>query len=189
MAQRGREDASQLPTSSLKAGSLANWIEVRVVLRVRANPLRHVDRAPEVVDRVSRPSGEALAAGEVVEQRGVLRMRLGQSRATVGRLGVLARLVERAERRPELPAFGLVRLSGRAAECDDRRPGLLGERRSLHAGAGEDEGAGGRDHRSPSSSKAARPRSDEVELLVRVRLGLVVLVDDPVAGFAGRSTR
>ena len=52
-------------------------IEVRIVPCVRAKLLRHGDRALEVVDRVIRPAGEALAAGEVVEQVGVLRMSLG----------------------------------------------------------------------------------------------------------------
>ncbi len=43
-----------------------------------------------MLDRVTRPAGEALAAGEVVEQQGVLRMSLDQLASAIGRLGVLA---------------------------------------------------------------------------------------------------
>ncbi len=46
-----------------------------------------------MVDRISRPAGEALAAGDAVEQMGVLRMSLGQYTSAVSHLGVLARLV------------------------------------------------------------------------------------------------
>ena len=68
----------------LERGLVADRIEVRIVLCVRARRLGHVDRASEVLDRVGRPAGEALAAGEVVEQRGVLRMSLDQD-ASAGR--------------------------------------------------------------------------------------------------------
>ena len=108
-------------------------------------------------------------------------MRLDHSRAAFRHLGVLARLVERPERRPDLPADGLVRLPGSGAERDDRRLGLLGERRSLHAGRGEDERAGGRIDPLAVELEHGAPLQDEVELLVPVRLVLVVLVDDPVA--------
>src|SRR2546421_4997132 len=127
----------------LERGLVADRIEVRIVLCVRARPLRHIDRAPEVVDRVARPAREALAAGDVVEQLGVLRMSLDQYASAVSQLGVLARLVEGPEWGPEFPAMGFVRLSRGAAERDDRRLGLLGECRSLHTGSGEDESAGG----------------------------------------------
>src|SRR5256886_10408094 len=78
----------------LERGLVADRIEVRVVLCERAKPLRHVDRAPEVVDRVGRPAGEALAAGEDVEQASVLRLSLAQSASAISRLVVLSRPVE-----------------------------------------------------------------------------------------------
>ena len=114
----------------LERGLIADGIEVRIILRVGPTPLRAVDRESEVVDRVTRPAREALATGEVVEQPGVLRMSLDQLASAIGRLGVLACLIERVQRGPELPAVGLVRLSRGAAERDDRRLGLLGKRRS-----------------------------------------------------------
>ena len=64
----------------LEGGLVADRIEVRIVLCVRARRLGHIDRATEVIDRVGRPAGEALAAGEVVEQLGVLGMSLDQLR-------------------------------------------------------------------------------------------------------------
>src|SRR4051794_8575886 len=95
---------------------IADRIEVRIILCVRPTPLRAVDCETEVLDRVGRPAREALATGEVVEQPGVLRMSLDELASALGRLGVLAGAVERVQRRPELPAVGLVRLSRRAAE-------------------------------------------------------------------------
>jgi hypothetical protein len=44
---------------------VADRIEVRIVLREGSEALRDVDRAPEVLERVCRPAGEALAAGEL----------------------------------------------------------------------------------------------------------------------------
>ncbi len=52
---------------------VADLIQVRIVRRGIAKLLRHLDRVPEVIERVSLPAGETLAAGEVVEQQCVLR--------------------------------------------------------------------------------------------------------------------
>jgi hypothetical protein len=38
-----------------------------------------LDRVPEVLERVSRSAGKALAASEVVEQQGILRMGFDQN--------------------------------------------------------------------------------------------------------------
>ena len=84
-------------------------------------------------------------------------MSLDQDASAVSRLGVLARLVEGAERGPELPAVGLVRLSRGAAERDDRRPGLLGERRSLHSRGGRRRGC--RRARPPGRRRARTRRA------------------------------
>jgi hypothetical protein len=139
-------------------GLIADRIEVRIVLCVRAEPLRHVDRAPEVVDRVTRPAGEALAAGDVVEQVGVLRMSLDQYATAVSRLGVLARLVERSGAQssqpwgsyafPGVPPSAMIVVSGSSANAVRFTSGRAKTR--VLAGATT---------RSPSSSKTARPCS------------------------------
>ena len=66
--------ADQLPECRI----VADRVEVRIVLREPAKLLRHVDRLPEVVERVSGPARQALAAGEVVEQQGVPRRSFDQ---------------------------------------------------------------------------------------------------------------
>ena len=143
-----------------------------------AKLLCHVDRAPQVIERVSRSATEALAASEVVEQQGVLRRGFDQDAQTVGDLGVLARLVERDERSPEFPAAGLVRLSRRAFERDDGRPCLLGGRRSLDAGMGENERSCGRVHPVSVELKHRVASQHEEKLLVCCGIALVVQVDD-----------
>jgi hypothetical protein len=99
----------------LERGLIADRIEVRIILCVRPTPLRAVDRESEVIDRVTRPAREALATGQVVEQPGVLRMSRDQLASAIGRLGVLACLIERGQRSPDLPAVGLVRRLSRSS--------------------------------------------------------------------------
>src|SRR4029450_10657922 len=111
-------------------------------------------------------------------------MGLDQLAPPICGLGVPARLVEGPERAPELVAVGLVGLSGRAADRDDRRPRLLGERRPLDARAGEDECAGRRIDPLAVELEAGTAALNQVELLVLARL--VVLVDDPGACLAAR---
>ena len=165
---------------------VADGIEVGVLGSERAEPLRPVDREPEVLDRLGRPPGEALAAREVVHREGVLGMGFDRVASPIGRLRVLALLVEVLERKPDLPAVGLVRLPRRGADRDERRPRLLGERGALHTGAGEDERAGGRIHALAVELERRPAPLDEVELLLQVLLlRLVVLVDEPVARLAG----
>jgi hypothetical protein len=137
-----------------------------------------------VLDRFVLPAGEALAAREVVKKPGVLGVGFAQLASPVGGLGVLARLVERAERRPELPADGFVCPPGRSPECDDRCPRLLRKRRPLDARACEDEGASGRVHAVTVELEPRASSLDEVELLLP-GVRLIVLVDDPVARVAG----
>ena len=76
---------------------------------------------------------------------------------TVGDGGVVTGLVKGPEWGPDLPAVGFVRLSRGAAERDDRRPGLLGKRRALYTGRGEDEGAG---HPRGEGGAAAKEKGD-----------------------------
>src|SRR4029453_14002510 len=57
----------------LEPGFVADRIQVGVVPCGIAKLLRHLDGVPNVIERVTRPAGEALAAGEVEEQHGVLR--------------------------------------------------------------------------------------------------------------------
>ena len=57
----------------LERGFVADRIQVRVGLCGSAKLLRHLDGVPEVIERVTCPAAEALAAGEVEEQHGVLR--------------------------------------------------------------------------------------------------------------------
>ena len=119
-------------------------VEVGVPGGELAGQLRPLDRAPQMLDRVGLSPGEALAAREVVGQQRVLGVGVDDGPRAVGGLGVLARLVEGAGGRPELPAAGLVGLPGRAADRDERRVRLLRERRPPDAGRGEDERPGGR---------------------------------------------
>src|SRR5215467_6873449 len=55
-------------------GFVTDRIQVGVVLRGIAKLLRHLDGVPEVIERVTRPAALTLAAGEVEEQHGVLRI-------------------------------------------------------------------------------------------------------------------
>src|SRR2546423_11104437 len=100
---------------------------------------------------------------------------------------VLARLIERVERRPKLPAARLVCLPRSAAQRDDRRARLLGERRSLDAGPDVDERAGRRVQLLAVELEPRAAGLDEVELLLLVPgIGLGGLVSDPLARLAGR---
>ena len=51
----------------LERGLVADWIQIGVVLCGIAKLLRHLDGAPEVIERVTRPAADTLAAGEVAE--------------------------------------------------------------------------------------------------------------------------
>ena len=51
----------------LERGVVADRIEVGVVLCGIAELLRHLDGVPEVIERVTRPASDTLAAGEVAE--------------------------------------------------------------------------------------------------------------------------
>ena len=137
-----------------------------------------------MLDRVGLTPGEALAAGEVVEERGVLRVRRGQVPSPVGRFVVPSLLVEPPDRGPELPAGRRVDLPRRGPRRENRRPRLLGERRPLHARAGEDERAGRRIHAFAVEFEPGSAAVDEVELLILPLL--IVLVDDPVSGLPTR---
>src|SRR5215210_488162 len=167
----------------LEGRLVADRVEVRVLRRVPAKLLGTVSRVPEVLDRVVRPAGERLAAGEVVEQQRVLRVGLGQLASAVGGRGVLAGLVERRDLHPELPPVGLVRLPGDAADRYQRRAGLLRERRPLHRRRDEDERALGRVPPLAVELEHGPALGHEIELLAPV-VRLVVLVDDPVADFS-----
>src|SRR5262249_30566149 len=139
-----------------------------------------------MLDRLGRPAGEALAAGEVVERHRVLGVGFDQLARAVGGLRVLARHVELVERRPDLEAARLEGLPRRPAERDDRCPWLLGEGRSLDARAGEAERAGRSVRPFAVALEPGTALLDEIELLLTIPVVLVVLVDDPVAGFAAR---
>src|SRR5919198_1736158 len=162
---------------------VADGVQVRVLLRERMKLVGLLQREQQVPDRVLRPAGKGLAAREVVHRLGVLWIGLHHTAPSVGHLGVLAGLVERAQGRPDLPAVGLVRLSGNAAGGDDRRPRLVRECGSLHAGPDVDERAGGRVKTLVVELEGRATLDDDVELLVAV-VRLVVLVDDPVAHLA-----
>ena len=134
-------------------------------------------------DRVSRPSGQALAAGDVVAELRVPGMRLDELAPAIGRLRVPTRLVERAKRRPELEAGGVVGLARLTAEGDERRLRLLCERGAGDAALHEDQRSGRRVDDLPVELESSPARVDEVELLVLALL--VVLVDDAVARLVG----
>src|ERR1700759_1494229 len=165
-------------------GCAAYRVEVGVVGGERGALIRTLHSEPEMLDRIGRSSGETLTARHVVEQPVVLGMSLDQLTALVRGLGVLARLIQRAERRPDLHTTGLVCLPRRAAEGDDRRPRLLGERRALYVGPDEDQRADWRLHRLAGELEPCTAGLHEVELFVSVVAALVVLVDDSVARLA-----
>ena len=140
-----------------------------------------------MLDGLARLARETLAARDVEEHDRILGMRFGQVTSPLGRLGVVARLVEVVDRPPDLPAEGLVRLSRCAADGDDGRSGLLGERRPLARRRDVDERPGGRVHALAVELERRATLQDEIELLCRVLVvGLVVLVDDPVARVVAR---
>src|SRR3954451_3915187 len=170
---------SSLANQLLELRLLADRIEVRISGRERAEPLRPLDRAAKVLDRIGRPPGEALAARDVVEQAGVLGVLLDQFPATIRRLVVLAGLVERGDRQPDLEARRLVDLTRRTPDRDDRGARGLGERRPLDAGAGKDHRPGRRVHPLAVELEGRAALLHEVELLVLI--GLVMLVDYAVA--------
>src|SRR5438034_422329 len=170
----------------LERGLVADRVEVGVLGGELAKPVRPLERQPQVLDSVLLPAGEALAASEVVERPRILGG-LDLLASALDRLRVIALLVEVVQRAPQLPAEHLVRLSGRAPERHDRRARLLRERRSLDARTGEHEGALGRVHLFAVELELCAAALDEVELfLLVVAVRLIVLVDDPVAGLAGR---
>ena len=140
-----------------------------------------------MLDGVVRAAGEALEAREVVGQERVLRVGVDDRPQAIDHGLVLARLVLGPNRRPELPADRLVRLPRDPADRDDRRPGLLGERRALHARRGVHERSGRCGDPFAVQLERSAPALDEVELLAPVvRVRLVVLVEDPVAHLAAR---
>ena len=134
------------PTSSLNAGSSRIGSKSESSFAYRARPLRHARSRAGGARARRRPAREALAAGEVVEQRGVLRMRLDELASAIGRPRRTRPPRRAAGAGPRAPSRRARTPSRGAAERDDRRLGLLGERRPLHARAGEDEGPGGRVH-------------------------------------------
>ena len=133
-----------------------------------------------MLECVVLPAREALDARHVVEHRGILRVLLQQLAAAVGGLGVLARLVQRVQRPPELPALRLIGLPRHASDRNDRRGRLLREGGPLRSRRHEDEHARRRVDGLAIDLEPSAPAVDEVELLVPV-VGLVVLVEDPGA--------
>ena len=88
-----------------------------------------LDRSPQVLDRVGGTAGQALAAGDVVEDTGYCgwaSIRAWPRSAA----SAYWPLVQRVERRPHLPAERPYALP-RASDREDRRPGLLCEGRAL----------------------------------------------------------
>src|SRR4051794_17385921 len=196
--QPGLTGASPEPTSSslasstatvspgdelLEAGLVADRFEVRVLGSHRTERLLALNGQAEMLDRVVLVAREALGAGEVVERHRVLRVCLDRLAAALDHLFVLPGLEELGERHPELVAGGLVGRARRSADRDQRRSRLFREGGALHVRLHEDEGAGGRVDALAVELEPRPARLHEVELLLPVVLGrLVVLVDDPVTG-------
>src|SRR5207249_3675194 len=109
----------------LERGLFADRVEVGVSRGELAELLPALDRVAQVPERILLAPREALDARDVVGHARVLGMGFDQLTPAVGGLVVLARLIERMERRPDLPAAGLVCLPRSAAERDDRRSRLL----------------------------------------------------------------
>ena len=94
--------------------------------------------------------------------------RLDQLAAAIGGLGVLALVVERAERRPELPAVGLVGRAGVPPIAMIVVPGSSAKAVRFTAPAGEDERAGRRVDALAVELERRAARVHDVELLLRV---------------------
>ena len=137
----------------LEAGLVADRVEVRVALRVIAASPR-ARPPPQMLDRLGRAAGEALAAREVVGSIGYCGF---AAMISAGSASSRTRpLVLRARVRPQLPAAAWYGFPA-CRPGEDRRIGLLGERGPVHAGPREDERSGPAPRRSPSRSKMARP--------------------------------
>ena len=91
---------------------------------------RRFERLAKVIDRVVGAAGLRLAAGEVVERRGVA-SRLERAATPLDHALVVAGLIRGMELGPHLPAAGLVGLSHPAADREHRRLGVDGERRPV----------------------------------------------------------
>jgi hypothetical protein len=143
----------------LEHGFVADPIQVGVVSRRLAKLLRHLDGAPEVVERVTCPAEEALATGEVEEQHGVLRSSGDHGGETIGDLGVFARLVERGEGSPELPAASLDAFPGVPSRAMMVVPSSFAEVVRLVRGGAKTKVPAGASTRSPSTSCSLMTRS------------------------------
>ena len=110
-----------------------------------------------MLDRVGLAPGEALAAGEVVEELGVLRVRRDQVPRLVGRFVVPPLLVEPSDRGPELPAGRRVDLPRRAPATRIVVPGSSANAVRFTPGRAKTNVPAGASTRSPSSSNLARP--------------------------------
>ena len=180
----------QVADDLLEPGLAADGVEIGIVPGIGEELLGHLDRAAEVLDRLgriadlgSRNTRGCRAAGRTADAP---RRWRGDAATT---LGVLAALVDRPDRRPDLPAES-PRTSCRTWR-PSRRSSSLPPRRTPSASRPARTNTNvpaGASTLSPSSSNLARPCSDEIELLVPARpvVVLVVLVDDAVAGLARR---
>jgi len=133
-----------------------------------------------MIEGLARATALALAAGEVEEQHWVLRIGRNQRFQAVRDLGVRARLIQRGEWRPELPAPGLIRVSRCALQREDDRPVLHGSSQPAGTGRSEDESAGRRFHAVTFDLEHRMAAKNEKQLLVSRRIVLVVLVDDDI---------
>src|SRR5437899_7967056 len=123
-----------------------------------------------MLDGIGRAPRERLAAGEVVGEHRILRMRLDERASAVRGLLVFSLRVQRIERRPELPAARFVRLSRDSSESEDGRTRFLGERGALHARPDEHERARRRVLLLAVELEPCPAGLDEIELLILARL-------------------
>ena len=77
------------PTHELgEPGFVPDGVEVGIRGSERAQIAMELDRRSQVLDRIGRPPGQALAARDVVQEPGVVRIGRDQLAATVSHLGV-----------------------------------------------------------------------------------------------------
>ena len=81
-------------------------------------------------------AGQRFAAREAEEGSERFGLRFDHAASSVGGLAVVAGVVKRLERSPDLEAKNFVGLARHAAHDDDRRSVFLRERRPLHATGG-----------------------------------------------------
>ena len=141
----------------LEAGLIADGVEVRVLDGQLAERLPSLDRPAEMLDRVRRPTGQALAARQVVERRDVVGMCLEDLERAVRSLRISACLIERIDLRPTSQPTATYGLPSVAPMASTVVPDSSAKAVRVTPGCTWTKVPAGASTDSPSSSKRTRP--------------------------------